>query len=332
MSKVLSRIGRRQARQGAAAGVVVLGLLLWWLLPLGEDPPSGTITFSTGTSRGVYQSYGAQLRDALAKDMPGLTVILRSSNGSQDNVERVATGGADFTIAAADAVQLYESRHPGSAARLRGVARLYDDYVQLVVPRDSDVRSVADLKGKTVATGLSGSGVRLIANRVLQAAGLDPDKDVKAVEKGINNGPQALRQGEIDAFFWSGGIPTGGLTDLAKTFAFRFVPIDAALVAKMHGQDSSTSYYRATNMSESVYRSVQNGETVPTIAVSNVLITRTDMDPRLTEWMTRIVIKSRDDIGSRVHSAQLVDLRTAIDTNPLPLHDGARRYYRSVKP
>ncbi|WP_460070213.1 TAXI family TRAP transporter solute-binding subunit [Streptomyces sp. YKOK-I1] len=332
MSKVFSRIGRRQARQGAAAGVVVLGLLLWWLLPLGEDPPSGTITFSTGTPRGVYQSYGSQLRDALAKDMPGLTVILKSSNGSQDNVERVATGGADFTIAAADAVQLYESRHPDSANRLRGVARLYDDYVQLVVPHDSDVRSVADLKGRTVATGLPGSGVRLIANRVLQAAGLDPDKDVKAVEKGINDGPQALKKGDIDAFFWSGGIPTGGLADLAKTFSFRFVPIDAVLVAKMHGQDSSTSYYRATNMSASVYGSLQSDETVPTIAVSNVLITRTDVDPRLTEWMTRIVIKSRDDIGSRVHSAQLVDLRTAIDTNPLTLHDGARHYYRSVKP
>lgn len=152
------------------------------------------------------------------------------------------------------------------------------------------------------------------------------------MDKGINNGPQALRQGTIDAFFWSGGIPTGGLTDLAKTFAFRFVPIDATLVAKMHSQDSSTSYYRTTNMSESVYRSVQNGETVPTIAVSNVMITRTDMDPRLTEWMTRVVIKSRDEIGARVHSAQLVDLRTAIDTNPLPLHEGARRYYRSVKP
>ncbi|MEU1179457.1 TAXI family TRAP transporter solute-binding subunit [Streptomyces sp. NPDC005820] len=332
MSKVFSRIGRRQALQGAAAAVVVLGLLLWWLLPLGEDPPSGTITFSTGSPRGVYQSYGTQLRDELAKDMPGLTVVLKSSNGSQQNVERVAKGEADFTIAAADAVQLYESRHPGSAAQLRGVARLYDDYVQLVVPRDSDVHSVADLKGKTVATGLSGSGVRLIANRVLEAAGLDPDKDVTAVDKGINNGPQALKEGDIDAFFWSGGIPTGGLTDLAKTFAFRFVPIDAALVAKMHGQDSSTSYYRATNMAESVYRSVQNGETVPTIAVSNVLITRTDMDPRLTEWMTRIVIKSRDAIGRQVHSAQLVDLRTAIDTNPLPLHAGARRYYRSVKP
>ncbi|MFF4590664.1 TAXI family TRAP transporter solute-binding subunit [Streptomyces sp. NPDC001388] len=332
MSKVLPRIGRRRALQGAAAGVVALGLLLWWLLPLGEAPPSGSITFSTGTTRGVYQEYGSLLRKELAKDMPGLKVTLTTSNGSQENVARVATGQADFTIAAADAVQTYEEQHAGSTTRLRGVARLYDDYVQLVVPRDSDVRSITDLRGKTVATGLPRSGVRLIAERVLKAAGLDPAKDITAVSQGIDTGPERLKQGKIDAFFWSGGVPTAGLEDLANSFTFRFVPIDAALVAQMHDQDDSTGYYRATNMPESAYPTVQNGDTVPTIAVSNLLMTRTDMDPRLTEWLTRTVIKSRDDIGGHVHSAQLVDLRTAIYTDPLPLHTGARRYYRSVKP
>jgi TRAP transporter TAXI family solute receptor len=332
MSKVFPRIGRRRSLQGAAAGAVVLGLLLWWLLPLGEDPPSGTITFSTGTTSGVYYEYGSRLRTELAEDMPHLNVDLTSSNGSQENVARVAEGQADFTIAAADAVATYEAQHPGSAARLRGVARLYDDYVQLVVPRDSDVQSLADLKGKTVATGLPRSGVRLIANRVLKAAGLAPGKDITAVSEGIDTGPEQLKQGKIDAFFWSGGVPTAGLEQLAGSFTFRFVPIDVEIVAKMHEQDDATSYYRATNMPESAYPTIQNGSTVATIAVSNLLMTRTDVDPRLTEWLTRTVIKSRDGIGAHVHSAQLVDLRTAIYTDPLPLHEGARRYYRSVKP
>lgn len=311
---------------------MVLGLLLWWLLPLGEEPPSGTITFSTGSQAGVYQEYGSLLRNELGKDMPDLKVTLRTSNGSQENVERVATGEADFTIAAADAVETFELHHKSGAGRLRGVARLYDDYVQILVPRDSDIRSVADLRGKRVATGLPRSGVRLIANRVLKAAGLDPEKDITPMSKGIDTGPDELARGEIDAFFWSGGVPTAGIQDLADTFTFRFIPIDAALVAKLHDEDDATGYYRATNMPESAYPTIQNGTTVPTIAVSNLLITREDMDPRLTEWVTRIVIKSRDDIGSHVHSAQLVDLRTAIYTDPLPLHEGAQRYYRSVKP
>jgi TRAP transporter TAXI family solute receptor len=333
MSTVLARIGRRRALQGAAAGFVVFGLLMWWLLPLGAAPPSGTIRFSTGTQAGVYQQYGELLRNAFHKDMPHLTVDLRTSEGSQENVRRVATDdGADFTIAAADAVDTYELGHRAGYDRLRGVARLYDDYVQLIVPRDSDVRSVADLRGKRVAIGPTRSGVRLIADRVLQAAGLDPQKDITPSADGIDTGPDRLRRKKIDAFFWSGGLPTQGLKNLAKTFVFRFVPITPDLVAKLHEQGGATRYYRATNMPESAYPSIQNGVAVPTIAVSNILITRVDVDPRLTEWVTRTVIRSRDYIGGYVHSAQLVDLRTAIYTDPLALHEGAKRYYRSVKP
>ncbi|MDC0772289.1 TAXI family TRAP transporter solute-binding subunit [Streptomyces sp. HD] len=331
MSEILTRNRRRRTLQGAAAGFVALGLLLWWLLPLGEEPPSGTITFSTGTRAGVYQEYGALLRKELAKDMPQLKVKLLTSDGSQENVERVATGKADFTIAAADAVDTYEVGDKPVINRLRGVARLYDDYVQLVVPPNSDIRSVADLKGKRVAIGLPDSGVRLIATRVLEAAGIDPEKDITPRSDGIDTGPERLGR-ELDAFFWSSGVPTDGLEKIAETSSFRFVPIDARLVAKVHAQGDAAHFYRATNMPESAYPTIQNGDTVPTIAVSNLLITRKDMDPRLTEWLTRTVIKSRDGIGAHVHSAQLVDLRTAIYTDPLSLHEGAQRYYRSVKP
>ncbi|GHH26948.1 TAXI family TRAP transporter solute-binding subunit [Streptomyces lanatus] len=331
MSKALTRISRRHALRGGAAGFVALGLLLWWLLPLGDEPPSGTITFSTGTRAGVYQEYGELLRNELARDMPQLKVRLLTSAGSQENVERVATGKADFTIAAADAVDTHQMGGRSVTDRLRGVARLYDDYVQLVVPPDSDIRSVADLKGKRVAIGLPNSGVRLIATRVLRAAGIDPEKDITPRADGIDTGPKRLGH-ELDAFFWSGGLPTDGLAKIAEASAFRFVPIDSDLVAKVHAQGDTAHFYRATNMPESAYPTVQNGDTVPTIAVSNLLITRKDMDPRLTEWLTRTVIKSRDGIGAHVHSAQLVDLRTAIYTDPLTLHDGAQRYYRSVKP
>jgi len=332
MPTTLPRISRRRALQAATAGFVALGLLLWWLLSLGEPPPSGTITFSTGTKAGVYQQYGKLLRKQFDTDMPNLRVTLKTSDGSQENVRLVATGGADFTIAAADAVDTYELADQPGAGQLRGVARLYDDYVQLIVPRDSDIRSVADLRGKRVAIGRPRSGVRLIANRVLKAAGLDAKHDITPFADGIDKGPKRLKKGDIDAFFWSGGLPTQGLATLADNFIFRFVPISADFVAKLHEQGGATRYYRATNMPESAYPSIQNGVAVPTIAVSNLLMTRADVDARLTEWVTRAVIKSRDDIGRNVHSAQLVDLRTAIYTDPLTLHDGARRYYESVKP
>ncbi|MFF8940402.1 TAXI family TRAP transporter solute-binding subunit [Streptomyces paradoxus] len=333
MPRTLPPVSRRRALQGGTAALVVLGLLLWWLRPWAQEPPSGTITFSTGTRAGVYHEYGELLRNEIDKDMPDLKVRLLTSAGSQENVADVATGKADFAIAAADAVATYKLDNSPGADRLRGLARLYDDYVQLVVPPDSDIRSVADLRGKRVAIGLPDSGVRLIANGVLRAAGIDPEKDIEPSSDGIDTGPKRLGHG-LDAFFWSGGLPTDGLSRLANksASAFRFVPIDATLVAELHDQGGATRYYRATKMPESAYPRIQRGKPVPTLAVSNLLVTRSDMDPRLTEWLTRTVLDSRDLIGATVHSAQLVDVRTAIYTDPLQLHVGAQRYYQSVKP
>ncbi|MCN9242538.1 TAXI family TRAP transporter solute-binding subunit [Streptomyces sp. RY43-2] len=332
MLQALPRIGRRRALLGSVAVCAVLGLLLWWLLPIGPDSPRGTVTFSTGTPTGVYQKYGVLLRTAIDKDLPGLDVRLLNSDGSQENVRRVATGKADFTIAAADAVEAYILQDGPGADRLRGCARLYDDYVHLVVPRSSPVQSVADLKGRTVAVGPGGSGVRLIADHVLAAAGLDPKTDITPHTAGIGTMPALLKEGRIDAFFWSGGLPTGAITQLSQQSGVRLVPIGSDLVAKLHAQGGGSRYYRAAVMPADAYPPAENGSSVQTLAVANVLVTRADMDADLTEKLTRTVIDSRDRIGAQVHAAQLVDLRSAIYTDPLELHEGARRYYRSVKP
>ncbi|MEU1038753.1 TAXI family TRAP transporter solute-binding subunit [Streptomyces sp. NPDC005551] len=332
MFQALARTGRRPALLGSAAALVTLGLLLWWLLPLGEESPGGQIDFSTGTPTGVYQTYGDLLRQAAAKDMPDLEVTLRNSDGSQDNVERVARGEADFSIAAADAVQTYLDRKGRGASKLRGCARLYDDYVHLVVPLRSSVQSVADLKGKRVAVGPDGSGVRLIADHVLEAAGLDPRKDIEPLPYGIKTMPQQLRQHRIDAFFWSGGLPTSAVETLSRHFAIKLVPLEDDVIEALQAQKSPSRHYRAAVLPATAYPKAQRGSPVQTVAVANLLITREDMDTELTEELTRVVIDSRDSIGLEVHAAQLVDLRTALYTDPLELHEGAQRYYRSVKP
>ncbi|MGV9249129.1 TAXI family TRAP transporter solute-binding subunit [Streptomyces sp. NPDC003710] len=332
MLQALPRMSRRRALLGSAAAFVVFGLLLWWLLPIGEESPNGTVTFSTGTPTGVYEKYGTLLRPAIAKDLPKLRVRLLNSDGSQENVRRVATGRADFTIAAVDAVETYRLENKPGAGRLRGCARLYDDYVHLVVPRSSPVQSVADLKGRRVAVGPGGSGVRLIAEHVLAAAGLNPHKDITALSDGIGTMPDLLKRHRIDAFFWSGGLPTSAVTQLSRQSAVRLVPIGSDLVAKLHEQGGASRYYRAAVMPADAYPDIEQGSSVQTVAVANLLITREEMNADLTQKITRTVIDSRDRIGAQVHAAQLVDLRTAIYTDPLQLHEGARRYYQSVKP
>ncbi|MFJ1900197.1 MULTISPECIES: TAXI family TRAP transporter solute-binding subunit [unclassified Streptomyces] len=328
----LSRIGRRRSLRAGAALLVVLGLLMWWLLPLGDSTPTGSLSFSTGVRTGVYQLYGERLKGALAKDLPDVSIELQTSEGSQQNIARVATGKADFTIATTDAVATYlRDRKPG-AERLRGCVRLYDDYIQLVVDRGSEIRKVSDLRGKKVAVGQPGSGVRLVADRLMTAAGLDPVNDVTAVPAGIDTMPELLQDGKLDAFFWSGGLPTTAVADLSDRFEIRLVPLENPLIKQLQAAGGSTRYYRSAVMPADAYRNAQQGQAVPTVAVANVLVTTDRTDAAMTEAFTRTVIDSRDRIGREVHAAQLVDLRTAIYTDPLPLHEGAKRYYRSVKP
>ncbi len=328
----LSRAARRRLLAGAAALLVVCGLLVWWLVPFGGPAPSGSVTFSTGVPTGVYQRYGELLRQALARDLPEVSVTLKDSEGSQQNLARVASGEADFTVATADAVAEYErERRPGHE-RLRGCARLYDDYVQLVVREGSPLWKVSDLRGLRVGVGQDGSGVRLIADRVLAAAGLAPDRDVRAVSAGIDTMPGLLERGELDAFFWSGGLPTHAVQELSERFPIRLITLEADLVEKLHEAGDSTRHYRSAVIPADAYADAQDGRPVETLAVANLLVTTDAADPDLVEGFTRTVIGSRDRIGSQVHPAQLVDLRTAIYTEPLTLHEGARRYYRSVKP
>ncbi|MEU2563947.1 TAXI family TRAP transporter solute-binding subunit [Streptomyces longispororuber] len=331
MSPALPRLSRRRALQGAAVAFVVFGLLLWWLLPVGGSSPQGRVAFSTGVKGAVYETYGQLLRTAAAKDMPDVDIDLLNSEGSQQNVERVATGRADFTIAAADAVEKYRLSGGAGAERLRGCARLYDDYVHIVVRRTSGIHTAQDLRGRRVAVGQPRSGVQLIAERVLKAAGLDVDKDVTALPNGIDTAPDLLRRGKVDAFFWSGGLPTSSVSALSEDVAIRLVPL-GDLVGALHRQGGASRYYRAAVMPADAYPEAQQNAAVRTLAVANLLVTTDRVDPELTEGLTRTVIDSRDRIGARVHAAQLVDLRTALYTHPLALHEGARRYYRSVKP
>ncbi|WP_432143968.1 TAXI family TRAP transporter solute-binding subunit [Streptomyces sp. bgisy084] len=331
MVTALPRTGRR-AVQAAIAALVVLGPVLWWLMSTGAAPaPGGRVTLATGVPTGVYARYGELLKQDLARDLPEVDLRLARSEGSIDNLRQLVAGRAEYSIATADAVATYKIRGEPGADRLRACARLYDDYVQLVVPKGSPVRSTKDLRRLRVGVGTDGSGVQLITRRLLEAAGLDFATDIKPVRVGIDRMPQLLEQHKLDAFFWSGGLPTTAVQQLAQRFPVRLVPL-GDLSEALHRQGERTRYYRAAVMPADAYPRAQGGQAVKTIAVANLLVTTDRQDAALTEGITRTVIDSRDWIGRQVHAAQKVDLRTAVFTDPLELHTGARRYYVSQKP
>ncbi|HSA49769.1 MAG TPA: TAXI family TRAP transporter solute-binding subunit [Yinghuangia sp.] len=331
------RTGGTQVRRTRTMVAVVLAVALvlfaggLWVSSDDSRPyRGGPVSISTGVPSGVYYRYGQLLAPRLQGDL-GVPVTIDESAGSVDNLRRLVGGGFTLAIATADAVA---DLAPADRDQLRAIARLYDDYVQLVVPASSSVRTVADLRGKRVGIGPPASGVQLIAHRILQTAGLDEHRDMVPAEDGIGDAAAKLRDGRIDAFFWSGGLPTEAVRALAEGTDIRFVPLgDVAGTLR----DRYHQVYREAVIPADAY---QAGGTLPgvrqevaTVAVPNLLVTRADADPDLIRRVTGTVMGGREAIGREVHAAQLVDPRTAILTfPPLLLHEGARLWYRSAKP
>ncbi|NUU23773.1 MAG: TAXI family TRAP transporter solute-binding subunit [Streptomycetaceae bacterium] len=317
---------RRTRTMVAVVLTVALGLFAGGLWISSDDTPpyrGGPVSIATGVPSGVYFLYGKLLAPRLAADLD-VDVTVQDSSGSLDNLDRIRTGKATLGIATADAVA---SLPQDQRDQLRAIARLYDDYVQLVVPAGSPIRTVADLRGKRVGIGPPGSGVELIARRVLATAGLDPDRDLVPERAGIGDAAEMLANGSVDAFFWSGGLPTDAVNLLAQRVDLRFV--DLGEVAKTL-RDQYQQVYREAVIPADIYKNVAK---VATVAVPNLLVTRADADTGLIRRVTGTVMGGREALGAKVHAAQLVDPRTAIFTYPpLMLHEGARLWYRSAKP
>ncbi|MGW0664223.1 TAXI family TRAP transporter solute-binding subunit [Streptodolium elevatio] len=336
------------ARRTRTLVAVVLGVALTlfagglWISSDDSVPyRGGPVTITTGVPEGVYAKYGELLRPRLADDL-GTDVSLINSAGSPDNLDKVLRGEATLGIATADAVA---SLPPEQRDQLRAVARLYDDFVQLVVPADSGIKDLTDLRPAgpgaprlRVGIGPARSGVQLLARRILDTVGMTPEADLDAKVDGIGDAAAKLRSGALDAFFWSGGLPTQAVSDMLQErpdgtkFAIRFVPLGGvakALQSELN-KAGEPQVYREAVIPGDAYQGVDG---VATVAVPNLMVTRSDADTELIRRATGTVLGSREAIGAVVHAAQLVDPGTAIFTfPPLRLHEGARLWYRSAKP
>jgi TRAP transporter TAXI family solute receptor len=264
------------------AVVVAVTGVLWFTSD--DRPPydGGPVSLSTGVPEGVYHRYGELLAPRLADDLK-TKVTLDPSSGSVDNLRRIIAGRDTFAISTTDAVAALDQ------GRLRAVARLFDDYVQLIVPAGSPVQRLPDLRGKRVSVGPPASGVELVTRRLLVAGGLDPDKDVIAEHTGLGDAVEAFRRGDIDAFFWSGGLPTKAVAELATDLKVRMVPLGE--YAKKLRADYGPVYREAVVPGDAY--DLSDGTDVSTVAVPNLLVTSTTVDRDLVRQVTGTVMRSR---------------------------------------
>lgn len=311
--------------------MAVLGVLAACSNPIGGerlDLPRGGLTIASGGSQGVYYAYANEYARVLRQEIPGLEVRVVPTAGSVDNLERLAEGEAQLGFATADtAYDAIDPKATGSPSQnLRAIGRIYDEYIHLVVPKTSPVRSVEDLRGLRVSTGSVGSSTDLTAGRVLKSAELDADSALRRSRLGINDSVAALREHQIDAFFWSGGLPTPAIQKLAETVAIRLVPLDEKVNPL---REKWGAFYRRAVVPESTYQGV---DPAATIGLPNYLVVSGDLDDQLVYELTRALFSRRGEIAAEVPSGRLLDARSAISTMPIPLHPGAERYYRDVKP
>jgi TRAP transporter TAXI family solute receptor len=318
--------GRRLVTIGALSAVLLATALGSAAAEPAQPPAPGAVVIATGGTKGVYFQYAQSLVRASHGRLG--QVRLLDTSGSVHNVGLLAQGQATFAICAADAaMDGYAGRGPfGEPVPLRAVARLYDDYIHLVVPAPSAVHSLGDLRGLRVSMGPEGSGTAVIADRLFGVAGLDPHRDIDRRVLGINDSVAALQAGTIDAFFWSGGLFTGGITELGNSMAVRLVSLGEAATAL---RTRYGGVYRTGTIPAGTYRGVDS--TVTTVAVPNLLVTRDSTSAATVQRVLDALFASAAQVARDIPAAVQLDPRSAAFTGRLPLHPTATSYYRTHK-
>lgn len=323
---------RRRVRAGmvvALAAVVALaGGGVWWTVHERGGAAPEQLTLVSGLPGGVYHSLGEALQHAT--EGTDAQVTARQTAASVVNLEMLASGEADVGFALADITALAVSGEGPFEEPLgiRTVARLYDNHTHLVVLEDSPVEQLTDLAGGTLSVGAAGSGTEFLAHRFLEIAGLDAEAGTDAVQPvsmSLTESVHALEHGRVDAFFWSAGVPTQAVTELAERTSVRLIDLSewAAPLTERHG-----AHFEEVPIPVDTYPGVPG---VRSVGISSLLVVREDLGTKTVEQLTETLFDSRADLVQVHPGIRQLSERTAIGTLPVPLHEGAVNYYERAK-
>ncbi|GGN01180.1 C4-dicarboxylate ABC transporter substrate-binding protein [Lentzea pudingi] len=273
------------------------------LTACGTGEPDGTIRIAGGEPGGFYNDFAA-LISRLAPSP--LTITPIQTGGSADNLQHLREGNADIGLSLSDSAHM----EPGLVA----LGRVYENYLQLVVLKDSPYTTAADLVGKPVSLGADGSGAALQGSRL--ALGVQEE------HYPLRNAIDALKSGEIAALLWSGGVPT---PELDKASGIRLLALDGFLPRLR--QDYGKVYERV-DVRTGVYGSPAD---VPTIGTPNLLVCRPDLSAAFAGAVVRLLVgRAAELVPEQALGTQYLDVRSLIDTGKVPLHPGAAAEYRRL--
>lgn len=282
------------------------------------------ISIATGNATGVYFSLGNAYAEQISAATDGTVKATAAETGaSVQNIQQLVEGTYQvaFSLAdtAADAVE-GAAAFEGEPQPVQAISRIYSNFTQVIARADSGITSIADMRGKRVSTGSPGSGTEVIANRLLESAGLNPESDISAQRLDLTKTVDGMKEGSIDAMFWSGGLPTPGITDLVTTARDDVVFID--ITPQLSSMQEISAAYEEGVIPAATYGLPGD---VKTIVVPNLLLVRDDVDANLACVLTKALFDRKPQLEQAVAAAKEISLDTARDTDPVPLNRGAEQ-------
>jgi uncharacterized protein len=286
------------------------------------------IAIATGGTGGVYYPLGGGMANVLSKHVPGMQASARVTGGSVDNLKLIGSQQSEVALvmvdAALDALK-GEDKFKGSPVDVRTLMVLYPNRMHVVSMEGTGVEKMSDLKGKRVSTGSPGSATEVMAFRVIEAAGLDKDKDMRRERLGVAESVNALKDRKIDAFFWVGGLPTAAVTDLGATPNVKIKMIDHAdTVDKMNKKYDNL--YTTGVIPAKTYPGQDKDN--PIAVVQNILVANAKMSDKVAYDIVKTFIEKRDELVAVHAEAESIKLENQSPKNsPIPWHPGAVKYF-----
>ena len=312
----------------ASGAAVAIGIALF-ACACTQPPAARTaplvVRFSTGTPGGGFYPLGEGLARAYEQSLRPITFQVTPTAGAVTNVEAIQSGEADLGLAFADVAYIayvgrLGGRVPQAFDRLRGIAVMQLTPVHLVVGRDSRIREVGDLRGRRIGVGPPGSGTALTAGLILQAFGI-AESAVQVEQLQFNDAADRLVKGTLHAMFDTAIYPAASVTQATREGA-RLVPIAGPPIERLRHE---YPFLRVTVIPRDTYPG--GSQTIRTIGVDSLLVCRRDLDETLVYDLTRRFFEALPSLSSSQGALRFMDLDQAPAT-PIPLHDGAARFYR----
>ncbi len=287
-----------------------------------------TIAIATGGTGGVYYPLGGGLANVISKNLPGVQATAEVTGGSVDNLKLIGSGQSELAFsmadAALDAVNGVD-KFRGNKVAARTLMVLYPNRMHVVSIEGTGVTKMSDLKGKRVSTGSPGSATEVMAFRVIAAAGLDKDKDMKRERLGVAESVNALKDKKIDAFFWVGGLPTAAVTDLGATPGVKIKMIDHSDTV-----DAMNAKYGKLYVTDTIPAKTYPGQDSDNknATVWNILVSNEKMSNDDAYKIVKLIFDKKADLVAVHKEAQNFDYKYQLTGNsPIPWHPGALKYF-----